>query len=86
MNLATPHLEKLRAAIENEKLPRADVPRLRQAIARYEKWVAAMKEIEGSPQEMATRLINLCDSYKRHFDLETIFDSKEDFLYRQRGS
>ena len=40
MPFPTPHLEKLTAVLDNEKLPPVDKPRIVQAIERYRQWIA----------------------------------------------
>lgn len=85
MTMPTPHLEKIKAAIENAKLPAKDRGRLREAVKRYHAWIVAMRAVAGSPEEMVTQLVSLMNEYKLHFDMDLIFDSSEDFLYRQKG-
>lgn len=83
--MATPHLEKLKATLENEKLPTADKPRVEEAIERYHDWIEAMSQVSGSPEDTLEQLVSLMNDYKRSIDLDLIFDSQEDFLYRQKG-
>lgn len=85
MPLPTPHYEKLSAALENDKLPSGDKPRLKSALARYQKWIAELTKVRGhSPQDLG-KLISLLNEYKLSVDLELIYDSPDDFLYRQKG-
>lgn len=84
-NLPTPHLEKLTATLENEKLPAADRPRVEEAIRQYETWVRSMTSVNGTEGERLRRLVSALDDYKRYIDVDLIFDSPEDFLYRQKG-
>jgi hypothetical protein len=85
MDFPTPHLEKLTKTLENEKLPRADQPRIEAAIERYRKWIGYSENIEGVPDEVLERMVGLMAEYKLYIDIELIFDSPEDFLYRQKG-
>lgn len=81
----TPHLEKLNATLANDKLPGADRPRIEAAIERYRNWIAAMSKVDGPPDVALPALVSHLDEYKRVVDLDLIFDSPEDFLYRQKG-
>ncbi|MEA3338987.1 MAG: hypothetical protein U9R15_03380 [Chloroflexota bacterium] len=44
-NLPTPHGDKLRALLSNEKLPSDDQPRVQRAIEHYEKWLQEMSKV-----------------------------------------
>ncbi len=85
MHFPTPHGDKLRALLENAKLPRGDRPRVTAAIQRYESWIADMENVEGSGKELVAPLVALLNRYKTTIDLELVFDSRDDFLYRQKG-
>jgi hypothetical protein len=81
-----PHLEKLRATLANDKLPAEDRPRLEAAIKRYEAWVAALAAVsKPDVREMVVELTALLNNYRNYLDVEVIFDSDKDFLYRQKG-
>lgn len=81
----TPHLEKLTATLANDKLPATDRPRIEAAKARYRDWIDAMSKVQGPSDVALSALVSLLDEYKRYIDLNLIFDSPEDFLYRQKG-
>jgi hypothetical protein len=81
----TPHLEKLSAALVNEKLPPRDVARIEAAIARYHQWIDDLNAVSGAPDEVVVQMVRLLDAYKFYVDVDLIFDSKDDFLYRQKG-
>lgn len=85
MTLPTPHLEKLSAALVNDKLPASDVPRIERAIEVYHRWIADLEALTGTPEEILERAVALLNQYKLYVDVELIFDSDEDFLYRQKG-
>lgn len=85
MLLPTPHGDKLRALQQNSKLPEGDRERVRKAITQYEEWVASMGQVQGKPDAVVKALVDLLSAYKQFIDLETIFDSRDDFLYRQKG-
>ena len=46
MKLPTPHLEKLKATLENEKLPAQDKPIIEETIKKYEGWIRALTEVK----------------------------------------
>jgi hypothetical protein len=85
MTLPTPHLEKLRAALVNDKLPPSDVPRIERAIEVYHRWITELDALTGTPEEILGKAVALLNWYKLYIDVELIFDSDEDFLYRQKG-
>lgn len=85
MSQPTPHGDKLRALLENVKLPENDRPRVNFAIGRYDDWIAEMKQIEGSGSQLVAPLTETLNRYKLCIDLDLVFDSDDDFLYRQKG-
>lgn len=85
MPYPTPHLEKLLATLENEKLPEYDKPRIQEAIARYRKWTADLDAVGGNVDEMLAKMVVLLNEYRLSIDVNLVFDSSEDFLYRQKG-
>ena len=85
MALPTPHLEKLNATLANEKLPTDDQPRVAAAIARYSKWIADLESVTGKPKQRILGIVALLNEYRLYLDLDLIFDSPHDFLYRQKG-
>ncbi len=58
---------------------------MRVAIAKYEEWVADLKNTEETGDHLVERLVALLDRYKTSIELDLVFDSSEDFLYRQKG-
>ncbi|ESQ15656.1 MAG: Bpu10I family restriction endonuclease [Thiohalocapsa sp. PB-PSB1] len=85
MALPTPHFDKLNALLDNDKLPGDDKERIDHAIEKYHEWIKGMTETEGDQSEIIDRLVSLLSGYKKFIDLDTIFDSESDFLYRQKG-
>jgi len=82
----TPHLEKLTATHENDKLPACDKPRIELAIQRYRQWIKSLDAIAGkTPQMRLQKLVALLNEYRLWVDVELIFDSDDNFLYRQKG-
>jgi hypothetical protein len=85
MERSKPHFEKLIATLENPKLPKNDVPKVKQAIEAYQEWINNLEKIEGSREEVIYQMVNLTNQYKLYIELNLIFDSTKDFLYRQKG-
>ena len=85
MTYPTPHGEKLRALVENDNLPASDRPGVDIAIKRYEAWITEMQAIDGVGGDFVKPLVTSLNRYKRSIDLDLIFDSQNDFLYRQKG-
>lgn len=85
MTFPTPHLEKIRSAIENEKCPPEDVEALTKAKDKYNEWIAKLEGVSGTPEERVMKLVALYNEYRSWVDVDLIFDSERDFLYRQKG-
>ncbi|MFH4791423.1 Bpu10I family restriction endonuclease [Vibrio alginolyticus] len=83
--LPTPHLAKINAAINNNKVNAAGKEVLRELLNVYNKWISDMSAAEGSRDEIVTQLVSLLNDYKYHVDFNVIFNSEVDFLYRQKG-
>lgn len=80
------HGEKIVAALESEKLPIEDKPRLENALTKYESWINELHSTEAETlTELISKLIDSLNKYKFFIDVELIFDSPQDFLYRQKG-
>ena len=85
MTYPVPHGDKLRALVENDKLPASDRPRVDTAIERHDAWIAELEAIEGTDGELIEPLVASLYRYKTSIELDLIFDSPNDFLYRQKG-
>lgn len=79
------HGDKLKALLANNRLPAADVPRVKNTVLEYEKWKKALTSVPGSGAEVLEGLVACLNAYKRHVELDLIFKSEQDFLYRQKG-
>lgn len=56
------------------------------AIERYQDWIADLQRVKGqSTSEIVGKMVELLNQYRNYLDIDVIFDSDEDFLYRQRG-
>ncbi len=83
--LPTPHAEKLTALTANAKVPEVDRPRVMAAIERYRQWRADIIRVHGPRDQATPQLLKKLNEYKKYIDLNLIFDSSEDWLYRQKG-
>ena len=81
----TPHGDKLNKLLVNDKLPDEDRPRVSDAISVYESWRSTISEICESGDDAIEPMIESLNNYKRYIDIDLIFDSSRDFLYRQKG-
>ncbi len=83
--LPAPHGDKLTALLANPKLPTCDVPRVQEAIARYQQWREAMHLVNSADKPAIDKIVALLNAYKQFVEVDLIFDSEDDFLYRQKG-
>lgn len=83
--LPTPHLDKLNALLENRRLPATDKPRVEAALQLYRKWIAELEAVKGGQRGAVQRLVDATNRYKLAIELDLIFDSPGEFLYRQKG-
>ncbi len=83
--LPTPHLDKLKALLENRRLPAVEKSRVQAALQRYREWIADLEAVKGGQRGAVQRLIDATNRYKLSVELDLIFDSPGEFLYRQKG-
>ena len=70
------HGDKLRALLANSKLPAADRGRVEHTVTKYEAWIKALNEAKGeSPAALLKALVDELNAYKRHIELDLIFDA-----------
>jgi len=79
------HGDKLRALLDNAKLPSSDHPRVNAAIQMYDQWLVDLASVGGTKTEIISQQVSLLNEYKRYIELDLVFDSPNDFLYRQKG-
>lgn len=80
------HGEKLVAVRNSDKLPSTDIPRIDEAIEVYDEWIKTLQESSySSIEECINSMVMLLSTYKQYIDVSLIFDSREDYLYRQKG-
>ena len=82
--LPTPHGDKLEALLRNNKLPGGDREQIERAIKRYRKWLESLTGIPSGGGDV-TEPVRVLNEYRSFLDLEVVFDSQDDFLYRQKG-
>lgn len=83
--LPTPHLDKIKSALENEKISSAESSLLQDLMKKYHEWICNMQKINGPRDKIIKELIQLFNDYKFYVDYHIIFTLQSDFLYRQRG-
>lgn len=83
--LSRPHYQKLTACLNNRRLPEVDRGRLKEAISKYHQWIAALEKVERGQADTVEKMVAATNRYKRFIELNLIFDSPENFLYRQKG-
>lgn len=81
----TPHGDKLRVLLRNQKLPDDDRDAVQGTVRRYEAWIAECEAASGSAEELVPTLTSSLNRYKEYVDCRLVFDSEHDFLYRQKG-
>jgi hypothetical protein len=84
----TPHLEKLKAALESDKLPPDDIPQIEKTINHYKEWISGLDALMESDLPIDQKLPKMVDSlnqYRIRMDIDLIFDSQHNWLYRQKG-
>ncbi|MCT7970200.1 Bpu10I family restriction endonuclease [Laspinema sp. D1] len=85
LKLPTPHYDKLLACLRNDKLPAGDRERMEEALHQYQQWIQELESIDSVQSNSVERLVEATNRYKRFIELDLIFDSSNNFLYRQKG-
>jgi len=85
MNIPATHGDKLRALLQNSKLPEGDRPKVREAIEKYSAWRETLLALRGEQQAIIAKAVALLNEYKNYIEVDLIFSSRDDFLYRQKG-
>jgi hypothetical protein len=85
MIIAATHGDKLQALLRNNKLPESDMPRVHEALKKYASWRNALIALRGEQKYIITEAVKLLNDYKNYIDIDLIFASHDDFLYRQKG-
>ena len=82
---STSHGNKLNALFANRKLPECDRRRRDEVLARYANWHAALENQDLCAEDYLENLVAKTNEYKNYIDIDFIFSSEADFLYRQAG-
>lgn len=85
LELQLPHRAKLKELLNNEKLPEADREAVEATLDIHNAWIEEMDALDSKGEEKVEELVQLLNQYKNHVELNLIFDSEGDFLYRQKG-
>lgn len=81
----TPHRSKLEELLTNPKLPVTDRDRVQAALVRYDEWIREMRGLGTTGHDKVRDLVTVLNAYKRAVEVELVWDSEADFLFRQRG-
>jgi hypothetical protein len=82
---ATPHGDKLKALLNNAKIPEGDKARVEAQVVLYDAWIATMDGLQDEGDALLTALVDALNTYKKSVEFDLIFCSEADFLYRQKG-
>ncbi|HEX5447238.1 MAG TPA: Bpu10I family restriction endonuclease [Pirellulales bacterium] len=83
--IAPAHGQKIDKLLANRKLPRFDKSRVQTAKGKYQAWVTAMDDLTMAGDSLLAKFVELLNDYNRYIEIELIYDSPNDFLYRQSG-
>lgn len=81
----TPHGDRLQSLLRNQKLPDDDRAAVQETIERYGAWIAECESASGNSDEIVPLLTSSLSRYKEYVDCRLVFDSENNFLYRQKG-
>jgi hypothetical protein len=84
----TPHFEKLKKTLTSDKLPVRDKPQVECAIGHYEQWITDMNVVMETVENggiLLQKMVTLLNQYRIRMDIDLIFESHDDWLYRQKG-
>jgi hypothetical protein len=79
------HGQKIDKLLANRKLPRRDKQRVQAAKVKYQAWVKALDDLTLEGEALLEEFVKLLNEYKRFIEVDLIYDSPDDFLYRQAG-
>ena len=82
---ATPHREKLAAALRNPKCGNDDRALLTEARRQYERWLDALQSLTTSGQERVRQMTDLLNNYKDLLEIDLIARQGSPFIKRQKG-
>lgn len=82
--IPTPHLDKLNAAMANEKC-HDDLKLLQEALKRYEAWIKSNNGLQTTGRQRVNDLVEYLNAYKDFLEVELIARKGSAFLKRQKG-
>jgi len=85
MIIPSSHGDKLKALLTNGKLPESNKKRVCETIEKYNLWRDSLIQLKGDSNFIVSKSVDLLNTYKNFIEIDLIFGSKEDFLYRQKG-
>lgn len=66
-------------------MPARDLSAVRRTRKRYDSWIAEIAGFAETGDDLVEPMVSSLSRYKTYVDLDLVFDSKMDFLYRQKG-
>jgi len=69
----------------NKRLPPADKLRTEEALRRYNEWIEELGAVNAGQQGAVQKLVDATNRYMLSVELDLIFDSTGESLYRQKG-
>jgi hypothetical protein len=85
MVISSTHGDKLQALLGNSKLPDSDKIKIQESIKKYNLWRDTLLSLRGNQKAVISEAVKLLNGYKNYIEIDLIFSSKDDFLYRQKG-
>jgi len=81
---ATPHFDKLKAALENPKC-KNDLQVINKIFSLYIEWISKMDCISSKGKERVEEMVALLNWYKNQLEVELIMKEGSPFIKRQKG-
>jgi hypothetical protein len=85
MTIPNTHGDKLQALLINNKLPQLDKIKVKESIEKYNTCRNTLLNLKGNYKTIISEAVKLLNEYKNYIEIDLIFSSKDDFLYRQKG-
>ncbi len=80
----TPHLDKLKTAIDNRKA-KNDISILKDSIVAYTEWIERTEALQSNGKRRVEEMVKHLNWYKNQFEVELVMKRGSDFLRRQKG-
>ena len=85
MNIAKPHLNKIETILKNQNTPPSTKSQIEILLRHYNNWIKDLEKTSGSNDKIIIKTVELLNKYKNFVEIDIIFNSKDDFLYRPYG-